>query len=61
MISVSGFLRVFFQNLKDYGTQSEAYEATELEYEQTYNAGRRYASYDSFRKTKNRVIKNQNG
>lgn len=58
MISYNGFEKVYliFCRLCDI-TNKEAYERTEEEYNSRYNAGRRYASYNSFRIIKNRHSK----
>ena len=58
LITTQGFMEAYFRNLKSCSTQIEAYEATELEYQEMYKAGRRYSSYDSFRQLKNRQMKN---
>lgn len=57
LISAQGFLDAYFVNLKIHDTQIEAYDATEKQYEEKYGAGRRYASYNSFRIIKNRQMK----
>ena len=56
LITIDGFMAAYFQNLEWSSTMVEAYEATEKEYQEIYKAGRRYSSYDSFRKVKKRFL-----
>ena len=53
LLSPSGFEKRFHKNCKLSKTYEDAYELTEQEYEFNFEK-RRYASYDSFRVTKNR-------
>lgn len=57
MISFDGFKNVFFIFTRFCESNREAYERTEEEYMRRYSAGTKYASYDSFRKIKNRNLK----
>tara|TARA_R110000765_G_C18450041_1_gene548236 strand:+ start:145 stop:366 length:222 start_codon:yes stop_codon:yes gene_type:complete len=58
LLSPSGFERKFHKNCNISKTYEDAYELTENEFE--FNFGRRrYASYDSFRVTKNRKNRNK--
>lgn len=57
LLSPAGFEKRFHKNCKLSKTNEEAYEITEKEYE-THFMKRRYASYDSFRVTKNKKIRN---
>ena len=57
MISFEGFKNVFFIYTRYCESNREAYEKTEKEYLRRYSAGTKYASYDSFRKIKNRNLK----
>lgn len=54
--STTGFLNLFFEKLTQTKTQAEAYREAEKEYQSIFGENR-YSSYDSFRKTKNRLIK----
>jgi lipoate-protein ligase A len=57
MISPTGFIKAFFENLKKFETSAQAYEHTEQEYMDTHNTtSRKYASYQSFMKIKNRLM-----
>jgi hypothetical protein len=58
LLSPSGFEKKFHQNCKIAKTYEDAYELTEQEYENNFGK-RRYASYDSFRVTKNRKNRNK--
>ena len=58
LLSASGFERKFHKNCKLSKTYEDAYELTEEEYEKHFGK-RRYASYDSFRVTKNRKNRNK--
>tara|TARA_R100000781_G_C4074862_1_gene125738 strand:- start:522 stop:743 length:222 start_codon:yes stop_codon:yes gene_type:complete len=58
LLSPSGFERRFHKHCKAARNYTEAYELTELEYEENFGK-RRYASYDSFRVTKNRKNRNK--
>jgi hypothetical protein len=57
LLSPAGFEKRFHKNCKLAKTNEEAYEITEKEYEAHFMK-RRYASYDSFRVTKNKKIRN---
>ena len=57
LLSPSGFEKRFHKHCKETKTYSEAYELTEKEYQKNFGK-RRYSSYDSFRVTKNRKIRN---
>lgn len=66
LLSPSGFEKRFHKHCKTCKTYEDAYEETEKEYESHFER-RRYASYDSFRVTRNRKrrkeswrIKNRN-
>lgn len=54
--TVRGFLGRYFEHLKESGTQQEAYEKTETEFSEIFRR-KRYANYESFRKVKNRIIR----
>ena len=58
LLSPAGFEKRFHKNCKEVKNYEEAYELTEKEYEENFGK-RRYASYDSFRVTKNRKIRNK--
>jgi hypothetical protein len=51
-----GFLNRYLQHLITCETQIEAYEQTEIEHEALFNR-RKYSSYDSFRRRKNKLAK----
>lgn len=57
LLSPSGFEKRFHKNCQTAKNYYEAYEKTEQEYEENFGK-RRYASYDSFRVTKNRKNRN---
>tara|TARA_R110001606_G_scaffold396298_1_gene570164 strand:- start:1212 stop:1424 length:213 start_codon:yes stop_codon:yes gene_type:complete len=57
LLSPAGFEKRFHKNCKDFKNYEQAYEETEKEYKKHF-LKRRYASYDSFRVTKNRKIRN---
>ena len=57
LLSPSGFEKRFHKHCKEAKNYAEAYELTEKEYELNFGK-RRYASYDSFRVTKNRKNRN---
>ena len=57
LLSPSGFERRFHKHCKETKNYEQAYEKTEKEYEASFGK-RRYSSYDSFRVTKNRKIRN---
>jgi hypothetical protein len=52
----AGFYRRYLHNVKLTSTYIKAYQLTENEYVETFGK-KRYASYDSFRIIKNRIIK----
>ena len=54
----AGFYRRYLHNVKLTSTYIKAYQLTEDEYVETFGK-KRYASYDSFRIIKNRVIKKE--
>ena len=58
LLSSNGFESRFHKNCKLSKTYEDAYELTEKEYESHFG-NRRYASYDSFRVTKNRKNRNK--
>lgn len=58
LLSPSGFEKRFHKYCKESKTYEDAYELTEKEYETNFGK-RRYASYDSFRVTKNRKNRNK--
>tara|TARA_R100001463_G_scaffold123992_1_gene180878 strand:+ start:1071 stop:1280 length:210 start_codon:yes stop_codon:yes gene_type:complete len=58
LLSPSGFEKRFHKYCKESKTYEDAYELTEEEYEKNFGK-RRYASYDSFRVTKNRKNRNK--
>jgi len=58
LLSPAGFEKRFHKNCKKTKNYEEAYEETEKEYEENFGK-RRYSSYDSFRVTKNRKIRNK--
>jgi hypothetical protein len=58
LLSPAGFEKRFHQFCKISKTYEDAYELTEEEYEKNFKK-RRYASYDSFRVTKNRKNRNK--
>tara|TARA_R110002153_G_scaffold70085_2_gene184589 strand:+ start:412 stop:624 length:213 start_codon:yes stop_codon:yes gene_type:complete len=57
LLSPAGFEKRFYKNCQTTKSNEQAYEKTEKEYEK-YFLKRRYASYDSFRVTKNKKIRN---
>jgi hypothetical protein len=57
LLSPSGFEKRFHKYCKTSRSYCEAYEKTEQDYESNFGK-RRYASYDSFRVTKNRKNRN---
>ena len=54
----AGFYRRYLHNVKLTSTYMNAYQLTENEYVETFGK-KRYASYDSFRIIKNRIIKKE--
>ena len=58
LLSPSGFEKRFHKHCKLSRTYEDAYELTERDYESNFGK-RRYASYDSFRVTKNRINRNK--
>ena len=54
----AGFYRRYLHNVKLTSTYIKAYQLTENEYVETFGK-KRYASYDSFRIVKNRIIKKE--
>lgn len=58
MIRPSGFIAVWFRNLKVSKTHQEAYDKTEDLYSQ-YFGNRKYRSYESFRSAKSYHDKSQ--
>lgn len=58
LLSPSGFEKRFHKHCQETKTYEDAYELTEEEYEKNFGK-RRYASYDSFRVTKNRKNRNK--
>jgi len=54
----AGFYRRYLHNVKLTSTYMKAYQLTENEYVETFGK-KRYASYDSFRIIKNRIIKKE--
>ena len=54
----AGFHRRYLHNVKLTSTYIQAYQLTENEYIETFGK-KRYASYDSFRIIKNRIIKKE--
>lgn len=58
LLSPAGFEKRFHKNCKLSKTYEDAYDLTEHEYEKNFGR-RRYASYDSFRVTKNRKNRNK--
>ena len=54
----AGFYRRYLHNVKLTSTYIKAYQLTENEYVETFGK-KRYASYDSFRIIKNRIIKKE--
>lgn len=57
LLSPAGFEKRFHTHCKETKNYEQAYEKTEKEYEKNFGK-RRYSSYDSFRVTKNRKIRN---
>ena len=57
LLSPAGFEKRFHKNCQGAKNYEDAYELTEKEYEENFGK-RRYASYDSFRVTKNRKNRN---
>jgi len=55
MLTIKGFMAVYFRKLKDADTYEQAYELTEREYKKHFGFTR-YSSYDSFRRTKYRYL-----
>jgi len=58
LLTTEGFIEKFYSMCPDYFTHEEAYEATERLYERVFGQ-RRYASFDSFRKIRDKLIKTQ--
>ena len=58
LLSPAGFEKRFHKHCRTEKTYYEAYDKTEMEYENNFGK-RRYASYDSFRVTKNRKNRNK--
>ena len=56
LVSPSGFEKRFYKHCGQSKNYYEAYEKTEQEFENCFGK-RRYASYDSFRVSKNRRIR----
>ena len=54
----AGFYRRYLHNVKLTSTYIKAYQLTEDEYVETFGK-KRYASYDSFRIIKNRIVKKE--
>ena len=57
LLSPSGFEKRFHKNCQTSKNYYDAYEKTEIEYENNFGK-RKYSSYDSFRVTKNRKNRN---
>ena len=57
LLSPSGFEKRFHKNCKLVKNYEDAYDLTEKEYSENFGK-RRYASYDSFRVTKNKKNRN---
>ena len=57
MLSIEGFIRFFYQVVRDSPdiSQLEAYEKTESEYSKHFGK-RRYSCYDSFRRIRRRYL-----
>lgn len=57
LLSPAGFEKRFHKNCQIINNYRMAYEMTEKTYQENFGK-RRYASYDSFRVTKNKKIRN---
>ena len=58
LLSPAGFEKRFHKNCRIINNYRTAYEMTEKTYQEHFGK-RRYASYDSFRVTKNKKIRNK--
>jgi len=56
LLTLDGFIARYFHHLKSCRTNESAYEKTAEEYRELYGI-ERYSSYESFRKVKNRKLK----
>jgi hypothetical protein len=57
LINPQGFMRAYFENLKNHTTSRLAYEQTEAQYMKHHNTSvRKYTSFESFCKVKNRMM-----
>ncbi|GAG13677.1 unnamed protein product [marine sediment metagenome] len=56
LVKFEGFNMIFEENLSKTGSKSEAYKLTEHEYWLAFGE-HRYASYESFRKSRERLFK----
>jgi hypothetical protein len=56
LLTFDGFLALFYQFCKEYSTQEKAYEAAERIF-QAYFCKRKYASFESFKNTRNQKFK----
>ncbi|MBW1612420.1 MAG: hypothetical protein JRJ57_00265 [Deltaproteobacteria bacterium] len=56
LLTVSGFMRAYYRNLSECESYQEAYEETEKKYVALFGR-RRYRNYESFRKTRDRIMK----
>jgi hypothetical protein len=58
-ITCDGFCTLFYRMCGEYTTQELAYEAAERMYQSQFGE-RRYASYESFKNTRNQKIRSRN-
>ena len=59
IITRDGYFQRFFQECSNHTNYKEAYQATEKALDQLYPGHHRFESYESFRKGKERYLKNQ--
>ena len=57
-ITCDGFCTLFYRMCGEYGSQDKAYEAAERMY-QAHFGERRYASYESFKNTRNQKLRSK--
>jgi lipoate-protein ligase A len=56
LVKFEGFNQIFEEYLSKTGSKSEAYKLTEKEYKKAFRENR-YSSYESFRKSRERLFK----
>jgi len=57
LVKFEGFNAIFEEHLSKTGSKTEAYRLTEKEYSEAFRGDKRYSSYESFRKSRERLFK----